>query len=635
MQEQGTGGVRLLVTSVILGGRPFTARIWPWETQVRNSPKYWAVAAGAVVGTQVVLSLLVPRSFLLTLTSDITQTFLLAAAVFFLLPNFFSAQGRIRLFWGLMTAGFAFWLATQVLWSYFEVVLRREVPNPFIGDALLFLHIVPMMGAFALQPQRRPDQRTLRVGSLDFILLLVWWLYLYLYVVTPWQYISFSERNYGINFDRLYVIEKVVFLGCLGWTAWRATREWKHLCLHWFGATLLYSVSALMANVAINHKIYYTGSAYDLPLLVSMAWYSWIPLQARQLELESQPEPSLRHRGVWPARLAMAAILSMPLLAGWAYIDTLPPSVRNYRLIVTLATILLMGFLVFLKQHFLDRELLRLLQSSEQSVENLRRLQAQLVQSEKLASLGKLVGGAAHELNNPLTAVLGYAELLSATQPLTDEQRSLTEKITQHVRRTKTLVTSLLSFAKQIPTQKIPVDLNSIARTALIQSKPQMRTRNMEVRTSLAVDLPRIEGDQNQLLQVCLHIINNAMQAMEESGQGMVQVSTRAESDTVVLEFTDSGPGAREPERVFDPFYTTKPVGKGAGLGLSACYGIVEEHGGKISCHNRPEGGAVFRIELPAIKKQQRLSAAGTESAEQAVERQMAPATLSLPPAPR
>jgi signal transduction histidine kinase len=602
---------------------------------VRNSPKYWAVAAGIVVGAQMVLSLFVPRSFLLTLTSDIIQTFLLAASMFFLVPNFRSAQGRTRLFWGLMTAGFAFWLVTQILWSYFEVVLRREVPNPFIGDALLFLHIVPMMGAFAMQPQRQPDQRTLRVGSLDFILLLVWWLYLYLYVVIPWQYISFNEPNYGLGFDRLYVIEKLVFLGCLGWIGLRATRAWKNFCLHWFGATLLYSVSALMANIAITHNLYYTGSAYDLPLLISMAWYSWIPLRARELELQSLPEPSARHRGVWPARLAMGAILSMPLLAGWALFDTLPGSVRNYRLIVTLATILLMGFLAFLKQHFLDRELLHLLQSSEESVENLRRLQAQLVQSEKLASLGKLVGGAAHELNNPLTAVLGYAELLSTTQPLTEEQRSLSDKITQHVRRTKALVNSLLSFAKQVPTQKVPVDLNTIARTALTQSKPQMRTRNMEVRTSLAIDLPRIEGDQNQLLQVCLHIINNAVQAMEESGTGLVQVSTRSERDTVVLEFSDSGPGATEPERVFDPFYTTKAVGKGAGLGLSACYGIVEEHGGKISCQNRPEGGAVFRIELPAIRERQAFSSIGAVPSDTSVEQEMAPAALSLPPAPR
>src|SRR5437588_12554336 len=124
---------------------------------------------------------------------------------------------------------------------------------------------------------------------------------------------------------------------------------------------------------------------------------------------------------------------------------------------------MLMGSLVFLKQHLLDRELLSLLRQSEESFDSLQRLQAQLVQSEKLASLGQLVGGAAHELNNPLTAMLGYADLLAET-PLKDEQRVLADKIAQQVRRTKGLVSSLLSFAQQVPAEKILLDMNATAQ---------------------------------------------------------------------------------------------------------------------------------------------------------------------------
>jgi two-component system NtrC family sensor kinase len=125
-------------------------------------------------------------------------------------------------------------------------------------------------------------------------------------------------------------------------------------------------------------------------------------------------------------------------------------------------------------------------------------------------------------------------------------------------------------------------------------------THKVELRTDFASDLPPIIGDSNQLLQVCVHIVNNALQALDGVPGGIVQVSTKSDGPNVVLEFADNGPGAREPERVFDPFYTTKPVGQGTGLGLSACYGIVQEHKGKIICRNRPEGGAVFRIEIPA-----------------------------------
>src|SRR5205085_2831245 len=145
------------------------------------------------------------------------------------------------------------------------------------------------------------------------------------------------------------------------------------------------------------------------------------------------------------------------------------------------------------------------------------------------------------------------------------------------------------------------VDITAIAQTAIKLVQPQLHTHRVEVRTELATDLPPVVGDSNQLLQVCVHIANNAVQALDEVGGGVVTVVTKLDGSNVVLEFSDNGPGAREPERVFDPFYTTKPVGHGTGLGLSACYGIVQEHNGKIVCRNRREGSASIRIELPAI----------------------------------
>jgi signal transduction histidine kinase len=429
-----------------------------------------------------------------------------------------------------------------------------------------------------------------------------------------------------------------MYLGCLAVVFFRSTGAWKTLYLQWLGASLLYTVSSVLANVAIRNGTYYTGSLYDVPLTVAMAWYAGIALVAPTLPLKKQPSPAGHHQGVWAARLAMLAILSMPILAGVTMAMDLPVSVHTYRLRLTLGTILLMGSLVFLKQHLLDRELLRLLRSTQDNLEDVKRLQSQLVQSEKLASLGQLVGGAAHELNNPLTAVLGYAEILASTNPLTPDQRSLTDKIVQQVHRTKALVSSLLSFAKQVPGERTLLDLNSVARTALTQTKPHLRTRNIDVRTSLAVDLPLVLGDQNQLLQVCLHIINNALQALEEVGGGTLQIATGWDDGFASLEFSDNGPGAREPEKVFDPFYTTKGVGKGSGLGLSACYGIIQDHQGRILCRNRPEGGATFRIELPhsGSAKQAVLALADSKpKAGEEADRDVASATLSLPPAPR
>jgi signal transduction histidine kinase len=560
--------------------------------------RIWFLAASGLVWAQAAASLVLPQSYTLVVLSDITQTILLLSGALALLPNALATRGRTRLFWALMTLGLAFWLAYQLLWTYFEVFLRKDVPNPFVGDVVLFLHIVPMMAALAMQPHVEQDDRTTRLGSLDFALLLIWWLYLYLFAVIPWQYVSVNETMFEHNLNILYLTEKMVFLAGLVLLWLRSQGPWKTVYAHWFGASLTYALSSYVANWAIERHIYHSGSLYDVPLVASMAWISGIGILALSLAPQQQSTRQPGGHGVWVTRLGMITIFSLPLFAAWSVFDTsTPPRVRTFRLVVTLGSMLVMGAMVFLKQHLLDRELLQLLRASQESFENLRRLQAQLVQSEKLASLGQLVGGAAHELNNPLTAMLGYSDLLSAT-PLTDEQRLLAEKIGQQVRRTKSLVSSLLSFAKQVPTEKILLDINALAQTAVKLCQPQLRARNIQVHTDLAGDLPPVLGDSNQLLQVCLHITNNALHAMALTG-GTLTVRTRWQGNYAVLEFSDDGPGAQEPDRVFDPFYTTKPVGQGTGLGLSACYGIIQEHNGKIVCQNRPEGGATFRIELP------------------------------------
>jgi len=506
-----------------------------------NRGKLWSVVACGLVLAQAVASLLLPRSFALIAISDIAQCILLLFGTLALFSNVFATQGRARLFWALMSLGLAFWFSYQMLWTYFEVYQRTDVPNPFVGDVVLFLHIVPMMAALALQPdvQQDQDQRRTRLGSLDFALLLVWWLFLYVYAVIPWQYAHTSATVYEHNLNIVYLTEKTVFLAGLAALWARSSNGWKTIYAHLFGAGITYALSSYVANWGIEHGVYFSGSLYDVPLAASMAWITGIGMLALHLSPKEQIAQKSRGHGVWVARLGMIAIFSLPLFAAWSLFDTAPARVRIFRLVTTLGCMMVMGAMVFLKQHMLDRELLRLLRSSEQSFEDLRRLQAQLVQSEKLASLGQLVGGAAHELNNPLTAMLGYSDLLTSTQ-LNGEQRALADKIGVQVRRTKSLVSSLLSFAKQAPVQKTLIDINVIARTALKMCEPQLTAQSIEVQTTLDPELPPVQGDSNQLLQVCLHIINNAVQAMQQEG-GRISVTTARNDGHVLLEFSDNG----------------------------------------------------------------------------------------------
>jgi len=239
--------------------------------------------------------------------------------------------------------------------------------------------------------------------------------------------------------------------------------------------------------------------------------------------------------------------------------------------------------------------------ASQDSIDTLKRLQMQFVQSEKLASLGQLAAGAAHEINNPLTAILGYSDLLIDDASIAEKPRSIASKIREQARRTKTLVTNLLSFSRQIPAERTLLDINAVVNSAVQLRRLDLRGKKIQMELQNESVLPGVRGDSNQLLQVFFNIISNAVDAMEEVGGGLLTVRTYRERANVIIEFSDTGPGIKKPSLVFDPFYTTKPVGKGVGLGLSICYGLVQEHNGHISCFNRAEGGATFRIELPAV----------------------------------
>ncbi|HEX8814025.1 MAG TPA: HAMP domain-containing sensor histidine kinase [Terriglobales bacterium] len=577
-----------------------------------RSSRIWLFGVCALMCAQGVASFWLARSFALVALSDLTQLILLCSATAALIYTAVKSRGRARLFWILMATGVALWLTYQVLWSYFEVFMRTEVPNPFGGDVVLFLHLVPMMAAVAVQPHRDQSDHTPRTGTLDFALLLLWWLYLYLFTVIPWQYVFNNETVYEHNLNIVYLIEKVALLVGLALLWSRARGLWKIIYFNWFCATLTYALSSYLANWAIEKEVYFSGSIYDVPLALSMAWVTLIALMSLQPHSEPLVECRSAAQGVWIARVGMICVSSLPLFAVFTmFNDAAPAPVREFRLVVTLGTMLVMGILVSVRQHLLDHELLRLLAGSREALDHLNRVQTQLVQSEKLASLGQLVGGAAHELNNPLTAIMGYSELLSAT-PLSTEQRNLAQKIDQQVRRTRTLVSSLLSFAKQTPGEKALLDMNSLVQTAVKLAPPQLRSHHIQIRTQLATELPKVRGDSNQLLQVCLHVTSNALHAMENGG-GVLTVSSSTDKATVVVEFSDEGPGIEQPERVFDPFYTTRPVGQGAGLGLSACYGIIQEHKGRITCQNRPKGGATFRIELPAVAVPAELARTATQ----------------------
>ncbi len=239
-------------------------------------------------------------------------------------------------------------------------------------------------------------------------------------------------------------------------------------------------------------------------------------------------------------------------------------------------------------------------------------LRDKLVHTEKMAAVGQLVSGVAHEVNNPLTAILGFADLLMENPDLPETARKDMRVILQEAQRTKQIVQNLLSFARQMPPQRSAVQLNSILRRTVQLRSYDFNSHGVDIVEHFDEGLPEVMGDAHQLQQVFLNILNNAYDAVHEVGRSpRIEIMSTKTGDAVEVSFRDNGNGITDPDKIFDPFFTTKEIGKGTGLGLSICYGILKEHGGEILCHNNAGGhGATFIVRLPATPHTASLSVA-------------------------
>ena len=564
----------------------------------------WFIAAAGVTLAFAAVSLSARKSIGLTGFSDLLGLVLMLLGTGAALSNAISRPTQERSFWVLMALGFALWATNQSAWAFWELVIHRSIPDPYSFDIILFLHPVPMIAAVAWRPDILKREGRIQLSLLNFLMLLGWWTFLYAFIVFPHQYVVLNVPLYDTYYERLFGVENLLLLAVLGLAAWTGSGGWRRLYLHLLATCVLYGINSQLLDRATANNTYYSGSLYDIPFIGAVAWMTAAVWSARDFGLESvETRLHPRWKRLVP-QLAMLAILSLPVLGLWtALLDTSPAPSRAFRIFAVLSALLLLGTFVFLRQYFQDQTLVHLLQESRRGYESQKRLQSQLVQKEKLASLGNLVAGAAQEINHPLTAIMSYSEQMWAQPQLTSEQNTLLRKITHQAQRTRDLVADLLRFAQQNPGEKALVDLNVLLTRATQMLESRHARGRIRVTMSITPDFPRVQGNANQLFQAFVEIIENAMDAVDEAGGGSMEITGLRQGNEAVLQFSDSGPGIREPERVFDPFYTTKPVGKGTGLGLSAVYGVIQEHSGQITCQNRPEGGALFVVKFPVASE--------------------------------
>jgi uncharacterized membrane protein YgdD (TMEM256/DUF423 family) len=417
---------------------------------IRTIDTIWTRIALGLVIAQISAAVFLRTGTPLTWLGDTFPCLLALVVMLSFRSNRRQSSGTVRLFWGLNEAGFGILFLSQAVWFSYEVVLRRSAPNPIAGDGLFLLALVPTLASLTLRPHAEGAAGDLRFRRLDFLLLLFWWVCLYLYFALPWQLVIKSYPNYNPAYYVLALSEHCAALVAVGALYLKSKGSWKKFYGQFFLAVSAFAAGSLLQNIFIDRGLYYTGSFYDVPWGFSLALFTVAAALGGNLESQTgESEVTLRNRGLWSARLAMIGVISLPLLAIATVFDQhTPQAIATFRLRMIFGAVLFLGTLTFLKLSSMDRELLRLLGLTESSLESLKRVQKQILDSQRMAALGRLASGATHEISNPLTAILGYAELLHDNPTLTREEHQSVKDIQAQVHLAQAAINGMRRFVR-------------------------------------------------------------------------------------------------------------------------------------------------------------------------------------------
>ena len=518
---------------------------------------------------------------------------------------------QVRVFWLLNAAHAVIWALGQVVWTYYDLA-QGGVPIISPTDPIFFIASMPLAAALYGRPERDRPRWLFDIVLLDIVLITLFAIFTYAYFVVSLAVTDGPEDVYNTTLTQLFNVRNLLLAG---WAihVWStaASPEWRRvLGLYAAGLTIAF-VGGIAYDVIEIFGTYRVGSVWDLSWMVPYAVLSLAAAQAYDNKLfePTEAEPPL-------SRLPVVSLIAIALLVLIPTVDELSRQLfevssvtQTLRTRIALGMMIPFGVVVFVREFLSRRTLLR-------AGQELVSTREELAQKEKLAAVGQLVSGVAHELNNPLQGVLGYAELMALSHRDTPPPEEL-KAIRENANRAAGIVRNLLTFAGRATTTRTRQQINAIVREAAQRRAPSLHLSGIRLELRLAEGLPLVYADAARLQQVVGNLLENAEAAVEarrsgrlpvaavsvhEAGEIAVTTARESQPDRIVLEIADNGSGVRTEDlrKVFDPFFTTRPVGEGTGLGLSVCYGIVREHGGLISGRNRDSGGAVFTIELPA-----------------------------------
>jgi hypothetical protein len=402
-------------------------------------------------------------SFHPTMFGDALPCVLLILAILAARENFRGTPGILPVFWKIFASGLTLVLFSQSYWFYFDSARRYSNPSPVFADALFLLAHAFFLSALALRPHSASADGNLRIRKLDFLLLAFWWFSMYAYFSLPWQVVVRDAPHYNPPFYLLAFIQDLVIFVALVALCVRQTSPWRAFYCKLGVAFLLSASSTLILSLSIDAGWYYPGSFYDTPFLLAVYMFTYIAGSRDSLRPHEDRAPNRElAQSVWTARIAMLGILSLPFLAlRGLYQEDVPASIAVFRLRLIFGAMLVLGVLAYWKITLLARELVRLVTLTRDSIENLKAVQRRATHSEKLVALGRLTAGAAHEISNPLTAILGYSELLTDVPSLSPEDRASALLIQQQVHQAQAAVNSLRNTVRQSSPSNSPrIDKN-------------------------------------------------------------------------------------------------------------------------------------------------------------------------------
>ncbi|HWI16911.1 MAG TPA: ATP-binding protein [Vicinamibacterales bacterium] len=556
-------------------------------------------------------------------------------------------RGQVRMFWNLNAVHALMWAAGQVVWTYLDL-FAGGVPVISPTDPLFFISSIPLAAALYGRPERDRPRWLFDIILLDLVLIALFSAFVYIYFVVTIAVTDGREDLYHDNLTQLLNARNLLLALWAAWV-WRTASSpaWRRMLgVYALGLSVTF-VGGVVYDAVDRSGVYVPGALWDISFMAPYV----VLLAAAAIAYDSklfEPEEEAAQL----SRLPVVSLIAITLLIAIPAIDEIArrllvvsPATEQLRTRVALAMMIPFGIVVVVREFLSRRALLR-------AAQELSATRHQLVQREKLAAVGQLVSGVAHELNNPLQGVLGYAELMLATKPAAQDTEEL-RAIRDNANRAAGIVRNLLTFAGRTTSARGWQQINRVVRDAIAARENELIANGIDLTLDAAERLPLVYIDATRLEDVITKLIQNAEAAIAarregkvlsrgivaEKAIGRIRISTdlQPEPDRILVRVADNGSGLREEDliRVFDPFFTTREVGQGTGLGLSVCYGIVREHGGQITAMNGDDGGAVFTIELPVMTESLVAATAAVGAAPSpAVERVVppAPAYALVPP---